>query len=104
MEQQPTGSASSPVAASAIKLGEWFRRDVEAPLANLVGGPRRLKVVVLLACVPALDAADKATVGAVAAQLKNDLHVGNVQVGLLVTASTAISAFATLPFGCWSTG
>lgn len=41
-------------------------RRIEAPLASLTGGPARLKVIVLLACVLALDAADKATVGAVA--------------------------------------
>ncbi|MGH8145333.1 MAG: MFS transporter [Rhodanobacteraceae bacterium] len=86
-------------AIAAVELGRWFRRDVEQPLEQLVGGPRRLKVIALLACVLALDAADKATVGAVAAQLEHDLHIGNVEVGLLVTVSTAIGAIATLPFG-----
>lgn len=80
-------------------MRQWFQRDVEAPLENLVGGPQRLKVIALLACVLALDAADKASVGAVAAQLERDLHVGNIQIGLLVTVSTAIGALATLPCG-----
>jgi MFS family permease len=86
-------------AIAAVELGRWFRRDVEQPLENIVGGRQRLKVIALLACVLALDAADKATIGAVAAQLEHDLHIGNVEVGLLVTVSTAIGAFATLPFG-----
>jgi MFS family permease len=89
----------STAAVAAVELRQWFRRDVERPLESLVGGPRRLKVVAMLACVLALDAADKATIGAVAAQLEHDLHIGNVEVGLLVTAATAISEFATLPFG-----
>ncbi|NII09875.1 MFS transporter [Oleiagrimonas sp. C23AA] len=80
-------------------LRDWFRRDVEYPLARLVGGPARLKVIALLASVLGLDSADKATVGAVAAQLEKALHIGNVEVGLLVSASTAVGAILTLPFG-----
>lgn len=80
-------------------LRDWFRRDIERPLAEIVGGPARLRVIALLACVLALDSADKATVGAVAAQLKLALHIDDVQVGLLVTASTAFGALVTLPFG-----
>jgi MFS family permease len=72
---------------------------VEAPLASATGGPARLKVIVLLACVLALDAADKATVGAVALQLKQAMHIDDVQVGLLVSVSTATGALFTLPFG-----
>ncbi|HET6632194.1 MAG TPA: MFS transporter [Rhodanobacteraceae bacterium] len=88
-----------PSAAPSDALRDWFRRDIEGPLLGMVGGPERLKIVFLLACVLALDAADKATVGAVAAPLEQALHIGNVQIGLLVTASTLIGAFVTLPFG-----
>ncbi len=80
-------------------LRDWLQRGLEEPLERLVGGPARLKVIVLLACVLGLDSADKATIGAIAAQLKDALHIGNVQVGLLVTASTAVGALVTLPFG-----
>jgi predicted MFS family arabinose efflux permease len=80
-------------------LGRWFRHDVERPLEQLAGGPARLKVIVLLACVLSLDAADKATVGAVATPMKAALHVGNLQIGWLVTAATAVAAVMTLPFG-----
>lgn len=65
----------------------------------LAGGRARLKIIVLLACVLALNSADTATVGAVAMQLEHALHIDNVQVGLLVTASTAVGALVTLPFG-----
>ena len=89
-------------AHAAARTG-WLRRrlhqDIERPLEDLAGGPARLKVIALLACVLALDAADKATVGAVATPLKTSLHVGNLQIGWLVTASTAVAAVMTLPFG-----
>lgn len=87
------------VSTTGTTLRDWFRRGVEEPLAHAVGGRARLKVIILLACVLALDAADKATVGAVAAELKQALHISNVEVGWLVTASTAIGALITLPFG-----
>ncbi|HET6905930.1 MAG TPA: MFS transporter, partial [Rhodanobacteraceae bacterium] len=99
MEPRDNESVAAQAIVPAVKLRDWFRRDVKRPLENIVGGRKRLRVVALLACVLALDAADKATVGAVAAQLEHDLHIGNVQIGLLVAVSTAISAFTTLPFG-----
>ncbi len=68
-------------------------------LRAAVGGPARLRVVILLASVLALDSADKATIGATAVQLEQALHIGNTQVGLLVTVSTGIGALATLPVG-----
>ncbi|HET7313388.1 MFS transporter [Salinisphaera sp.] len=68
-------------------------------LAQWIGGRQRLQVIVLLASVLALDGADKATVGAIAAPLKSALHIGNIQIGLLVTASTAVGAVTTLPLG-----
>ncbi|HET7266714.1 MAG TPA: MFS transporter [Oleiagrimonas sp.] len=90
---------NSTVSSAGTTLHDWFLRDVEEPLAHAVGGTARLKVITLLACVLALDAADKATVGAVAAQLEQALHISNVEIGWLVTASTAVGAVVTLPFG-----
>jgi MFS family permease len=72
---------------------------VDHRLSELVGGVARLRVLVLLASVLGLEAADNATVGAVAAPLEQALRIGNVQLGLLVTVSTAVGALATLPFG-----
>lgn len=86
-------------AARAGRLRRWLRQDIERPLEDLAGGRARLKVIVLLACVLSLDAADKATVGAVATPIKAALHIGNLQLGWLVTASTAVAAVMTLPFG-----
>jgi len=76
-----------------------LRHAVGERLQGAVGGPARLRVVILLACVLALDSADKATIGATAAQLEQALHIGNTKIGLLVTVSTGIGAIATVPVG-----
>jgi len=72
---------------------------VKDRLAVAVGGRLRLRVIVLLACVLGLNSADSATVGAVATELKRSLHVGNIQIGFLVTVSTGVGALAALPVG-----
>lgn len=55
--------------------------------------------VTLLAAVLALDSADKATVGAIAPQLEDSLRVSNAEIGLLVSASSFITALTTIPCG-----
>jgi MFS family permease len=80
-------------------VGGWFRHDVEDRLSTIVGGPARLRVIVLLAAVLGLDSADKATIGAVATELEHSLSIGNVEIGLLATVSTAVGLVATLPLG-----
>lgn len=83
----------------AVPLHDWFRREALDRLLDVVGGPARLRVIVLLAGVLGLSSADTATVGALAAELEKSLHIGNTDIGLLVTVSTGIGAVATLPFG-----
>ena len=68
-------------------------------LANTLGGRVRRRVVVLLACVLALDSADLATVGSVAGELERGLHISNVQLGLLVSLPSLVGALATIPVG-----
>ena len=87
---------------SGSALHEWFRCEVEAPLARRAGSATRLRTIVLLGSVLALDSADKAMVGAVAGQLESALHIGTVEVGWLVTASTGIGALLTLPFSIFA--
>jgi MFS family permease len=55
--------------------------------------------VALLSGSLALAAADQTIVGAVAPDLKAQLHVGNTQIGLLVTAAYILAAIGTVPFG-----
>jgi MFS family permease len=68
-------------------------------LTEHVGGPARRRVVLLLACVLSLDAADQGAIGAVAPDLTRSLHISNIELGLLVTLTSLVGAFATLPMG-----
>jgi len=88
--------------ATRERLHAWFHADIEAPLAQRVGGEKRLRLILLLAGVLALDSADKATIGAIVADLERSLRIGNVQVGWLVTASTGVGAVLTLPFSVFA--
>jgi predicted MFS family arabinose efflux permease len=64
-----------------------------------VGGKARRRVVLLLAGVLSLQSADTGTVGALAAQLEKAFRIGNTKVGLLITASSLVTAAASLPMG-----
>jgi len=66
---------------------------------DALGGAARRRVVVLLACVLGLQSADTGAIGSLAAPLETAFHIGNTELGLLVTVSTLIGAAATLPFG-----
>jgi predicted MFS family arabinose efflux permease len=75
-------------------LGPLRRRVDEA-----AGGPARGRVVLTLAAVLAVDAADKGTVGATATNLEDAFSIGTVEIGLLFTVTSVVGAAATLPFG-----
>ena len=81
------------------------RRPWRAPWAlharfqRAVGGRDTARVVVLLAAVLSLTSADQSTIAAVAGQLKLAFHIDNTDIGLLVTASSALGAITALPFG-----
>ena len=64
-----------------------------------VGRSQRTRVVLILACILGLSAADAATVGASATALRNGLHISNTDIGLLVAVTSLVAALATLPFG-----
>lgn len=58
--------------------GLGLARPISDALAKRLGGRVRRRVVVLLACVLALDTADLATVGSVAGELERGLHISDV--------------------------
>lgn len=84
---------------SVDRARAWVRRALGRTIEQRVGGPARLHVIVLLACVLGLGTADAATVGAVASELEGSLGLSNTDVGLVVTASVGVGAVATLPAG-----
>ncbi|WP_165495019.1 MFS transporter [Actinomadura roseirufa] len=61
--------------------------------------PGRARVVVLLACVLALNTADTGVIGAVVQELRHSLHIGNTRIGLLTAVPAAAGAVATVPVG-----
>ena len=60
---------------------------------------RQTRVIVVMGAVLGLQAADTGAVGALAAPLERAFHVGNTDIGLLVTVTTLVGCLATLPFG-----
>ncbi|MGI8416056.1 MAG: MFS transporter [Nakamurella sp.] len=68
-------------------------------LNTAAGGAGRLKAIALLASVLASAAGDQTIAGAVALDMKVALGIGNIKIGLLVTAASVMGALTTLPFG-----
>jgi len=77
----------------------WVSRAIRGEVVRRVGGPARARVIVLFACVLALNGADSATVGAVAPQLESSLHINNADIGLLSSVSLLVGAIFTIPVG-----
>ena len=67
----------------------------DAPLAP----DRQRRVILVMGAILGLQAADTGAVGALAAPLEKAFHVGNTDIGLLVTVVTLVGCVATLPFG-----
>ncbi len=66
---------------------------------DVAGGPARLQIILVLACVLALDTADKATTSALAANLGQNFKINNVDIGLLISATSFAGALLTIPIG-----
>jgi MFS family permease len=56
-------------------------------------------VIVVLAGVEALASADQGTVGAVAPQLEQSLHISNGEIGLIAAVAALAGAMGTVPVG-----
>jgi MFS family permease len=89
------------VERGAEAIGRRVEQGIDA-VTEKVGGPARVRVVVLLAAVLALSSADTGAIGAIAPRLESSLGVGNVAIGLLVTVSGLTAAAGMLPVG-WVT-
>lgn len=95
----PTGPVAVGLPRSLLdKLEGALHRGAEQVTERL-GGRARRQAIILLACVLGLSSADTGAVGAVAPQLEAAFHIGNTEVGLLVTVSSLVGALATLPIG-----
>ena len=81
------------------RAGRGLVGGTKRHLSHQLGGAQRARVVLILACILGLSAADAATVGASATALRNGLHISNTDIGLLVAVTSLVAALATLPFG-----
>jgi MFS family permease len=77
----------------------WLGRVARGRVVGFVGGPARARVILLFGGVLALSSAQIATVGAVAPQLEQSLHIGNTKIGLLNSVALVIGAIAVIPVG-----
>ncbi|HET9123638.1 MAG TPA: MFS transporter [Solirubrobacteraceae bacterium] len=82
--------------------GQTIRGSAAAAARRLleeIGGPIRLRVIVLFAGVYGLSSADIGTVGSVAPQLERALHISNLQIGLIAAVAAFAGALGTIPAG-----
>ena len=77
----------------------WLGRVMRGRVVKFVGGPARARVIILFGGVLALSSAQISTVGAVAPQLEQSLHIGNTKIGLLNSVALVIGAVAVIPVG-----
>ena len=92
------GAGRSILSGVAAIAGAVAERGADR-LREVLGGRERARVIVVLACVLGLGAADVSTVGASATELRHGLHINNTDVGLLVATTSLVGALASLPFG-----
>jgi MFS family permease len=64
-----------------------------------LGGALRGKILLLLACVLALDTADTSMIGAIAGRLETALRLSNTDLELLASVPSIFAAVATVPIG-----
>jgi MFS family permease len=76
-----------------------YGRATARAAVRIIGGRERTRLVIVLACVLALNGADAATVGAAARPLRHALHISNTDIGLLVSVTALVGAIASVPFG-----
>jgi predicted MFS family arabinose efflux permease len=66
---------------------------------EVIGGPARMRVVLVLAAALGLPGADFATLSATADNLKQAFHIDNTEIGLLVSVTSLAAAAGTIPIG-----
>ncbi len=91
--------ALSAMLRSIGQLLALLGRALRGQVVKRVGGPARYQVISMFAAVLALSSADASTVGAVAPQLEEALHISNAEIGLLSSVALLTGAVFVLPMG-----
>jgi predicted MFS family arabinose efflux permease len=89
----------SPSGASGISRIKATTASWRGRVTFVLGGPARRRAIFLLAAVLSLQSADSGAVGALAPQLEKAFHIGNIELGMLVTVTSLMGALGTLPMG-----
>lgn len=97
--KDPSLSSTDGGASALVERLARVVRESRERVDDVVGGPARRHVLLLLAAVLGLASADQATVGASATQLRQALGLSHAELGLLAAVSGLIGAAATIPFG-----
>jgi MFS family permease len=87
------------VVVGMLRALGWVGARLRGRVVRAVGGPARARVIALFGGVLALSSAQIATVGAVAPQLEQALHIGNTKIGLLNSVALLVGAVAVIPVG-----
>ena len=87
------------IVVGILRAFGWVGARARGRVVQAVGGPARARVIVLFGGVLALSSAQIATVGAVAPELEQSLHIGNTKIGLLNSVALLVGAVAVLPVG-----
>ena len=75
-------------------------RRVRGIAADAAGERRaRARVVLILAAVLALQGADTGTIASTTSNLERAFHIGNTQIGILLSAVSLMGALFAIPMG-----
>jgi predicted MFS family arabinose efflux permease len=80
-------------------LGARRTASIRDRVTDAAGGRLRGRILLLLACVLALDTADTSMIGAIAGKLETALQLSNTELGLLASVPSLFAAVATIPIG-----
>ena len=98
-KSRAAGQAALTAASLTGRAIAWVSSRARGRVVEIVGGPARARVITIFGGVLALSTAQIATVGAVAPQLEQSLHIGNTRIGLLNSVALVVGALAVVPVG-----
>ncbi len=83
----------------ATRTAQESVRKARVFALDVVGGPARGRVVLILAAVLGLSGADTGAISATTGNLERAFHVGNTNIGLLLSVVALTGALFTIPAG-----
>ena len=85
--------------AQVVPAARRAARRARDLAVDAAGGRARMRVVLTLAAVLGLSGADTGTISATAGNLERAFHVGNTQIGVLLSVVGLVGALCTIPAG-----